>query len=527
MKSQLIIGPTVEHAREEILFEIVSGAPAEMIRKTAAKFEAWDDVLEKKTLETGTPEEIAEAYALLQDPTIYAYAFFKDPRHTQKRFKMYYYQDAIINDPHRRIIFAAANQIGKSIALCVKALTFAFHNPGKTVLMTSKTLPQSKDLLRQIKQFLQNSRLDYKYDVGDTETKTEIYFRHFVDEEVYDKELDKTFIQTRELPQSRIICVPATEAALGYAVDLALEDELFFYENGEYFHKQILQPRTYTTKGQIIVFSNPNGQQGIGWELWNDDDFHRYRFNFLDCPTNTQKEFDRLCKNLTREQIDSTLLAVFTSPEGGFLTLLERKNMQEVARSSMLPSVITKPIYVFFDWAKVKDRTVRIIASPNKSKNEEDWADEVYVYEMLEYPSGTSYTKIIDEDLKNLINDVGPQMVAMVGWDNTGVGRGLEDFTKRVEQLGIMAMPVEFSLENKSRIFTLFKLLAEQQRIKIPYVKECDKQLSMLRFQRSPRGHLKVHHENEKDRDDFPDALAGVCSLIIQPENPPISATII
>lgn len=526
MNSQLIIGSTIEHAREEILYKIVSGAPAEMIRKTAAKFEAWDVVLEKNTLEEGTPKEIAEAYALLQDPTIYAYAFFKDPKYPQKRFKMYYYQDAIINDTHKRVIFAAANQIGKSIALCIKALTFAFHNPGKTVLMTSKTLPQSKDLLRQIKQFLQNSRLDYKYDIGDSETKTEIYFRHFVEEEVYDEELGKTFTQTKELAQSRIICVPATEAALGYAVDLLLPDELPFYENGEYFFKQILQPRTYTTKGQIIVFGNPNGQQGIGWELWNDDDFHRYRFNFLDCPTNTQEEFDRLSKSLTREQIDSTLLAVFTSPEGGFLTLLERKNMQESERSSMLPSVITKPIYIFFDWAKVKDRTVRIIASPNKS-NSEDWADEVYVYEMLEYPAGTSYTEIIDEDLKNLINDVGPQLVAMVGWDNTGVGRGLEDFTKRVEQLGIMAMPVEFSLENKSRIYTLFKLLAEQQRIKLPYVKECDKQLSMLRFQRSPRGHLKVHHENEKDRDDFPDAIAGVCSLIIQPENPPISATII
>ena len=330
----------------------------------------------------------------------------------------------------------------------------------------------------------------------------------------------------KELAQSRIICVPATEAALGYAADKIGADELPFYENGEYFYKQILQPRTYTTKGQIKVYGNPNGQQGVGWELYNDENVVKYVFNFLDCPTNTQEEFDGLCTSLTREQIDSTLLAVFTSPEGGFLTLLERKNMQEAERSSMLPSVITKPIYVFFDWAKVKDRTVRIIASPNKS-NSEDWADEVYVYEMLEYPSGTSYTKIIDEDLKKLINDVGPQMVAMVGWDNTGVGRGLEDFTKRVEQLGIMAMPVEFSLENKSRIYTLFKLLAEQQRIKIPYVKECDKQLSMLRFERSPRGHLKVHHQNEKDRDDFPDALAGVCSLIIQPENPPISATII
>ena len=192
----------------------------------------------------------------------------------------------------------------------------------------------------------------------------------------------------------------------------------------------------------------------------------------------------------------------------------------------MLPSVLTQPIYIFFDWGKVNDRTVRIIGVPI-TKNVDDWADEAYVYEMVEYPSGTPYTQIIDEDLKKLIITVGPQNVAMVGWDNTGVGRGLEDFTKRVEQLGVMDMPVEFSLENKSRIYTLFKLLAEQGRIKIPYIKECDKQLSMLRFQRSPRGHLQVHHENENDRDDYPDAIAGFCSLIIQPANLPISATII
>ncbi len=504
---------------------LIDGVTEEMELATAKKFEQWDEVLKKNLLETGTPEQQAEVYAMLLDPTIYAYAFFKDPRDLKKRFKCYPYQDIILNDNHKRVYFDAANQIGKSIGLCLKALTYALFHPGKTVLMTSKTLPQAKDLLRQIKQFLQNSQLDYKYDIGDSETKTDIYFRHFKEEEVYDEKLDKTFTQMKELPQSRIICVPATEAALGYAVDLLLPDELPFYENGEYFYKQILQPRTYTTKGQIMVFGNPNGQQGIGWELWNDEEFHKYRFNFLDCPTNTQEEFDRLCKSLTREQIDSTLLAVFTSPEGGFLTLLERKDMQE-ERSSMLPSVLTKPIYIFFDWAKVKDRTVRVIASPINS-NSEDWADEVYIYEMLEYPSGTPYTKIIDEDLKKLIKDVGPQMVAMVGWDNTGVGRGLEDFTRRVEQLGIMAMPVEFSLENKSRIYTLFKLLAEQKRIKMPYIQECDKQLSMLRFERSPRGHLKVHHENEKDRDDFPDAIAGACSLIIQPENLPISAVII
>ena len=88
-------------------------------------------------------------------------------------------------------------------------------------------------------------------------------------------------------------------------------------------------------------------------------------------------------------------------------------------------------------------------------------------------------------------------------------------------------MPVEFSLQNKSRIYTLFKFLAEQRRIKMPYVVECDKQLSMLRFNKTSRGLLQVHHESEKDRDDFPDSLAILTSLIIQPENPPVTCEII
>ncbi len=504
---------------------IISGITKEMEKKTNLKFKKWDEVISKNLLEKGNDEQKKEVYMMLKDPTIYAYAFFKNPRDLSKRFRAYPYQDIVMNDKSIRVFFVAANQIGKSEALCVENLHFALMNPGVTVVLTSKTFPQSKDLLRKIKSLLQYSSLDYKYDIGDTETKTEIYFRHFENVEVYNKKLDKTFYEKKELPQSRIICVPATEAALGYAADKVGADELPFYDDGEHFYKQILVPRTYTTKGQIKVYGNPNGQQGIGWELYNDKGTKKFIFNFLDCPTNTKKEFEDNCQNSTREQIDSTMLAVFTSPEGGFLTLGERKEMQE-ERSSIIPSIITQPIYIFFDWAKSRDRTVRIIATPKKV-NSEDWADEVYIHEMKEYPQGTKYTDIIDVDLKKLVKDVGPSMIAMVGWDNTGVGRGLEDFTKRVEQLGIQAMPVEFSLENKSRIYTLFKLLAEQRRIKIPYVKECDKQLSMLRFRRSSRGHLQVHHESERDRDDFPDAIAGVCSLIIQPENPPISVVII
>jgi hypothetical protein len=49
----------------------------------------------------------------------------------------------------------------------------------------------------------------------------------------------------------------------------------------------------------------------------------------------------------------------------------------------------------------------------------------------------------------------------------------------------------------------------------------------MLRFTKSSRGSLQVHHESERDRDDFPDAIAGLCSLMIAPDSPPISCTLI
>lgn len=503
---------------------IADGVTDEMRKATQAKFDAWDKVVRDNVLETGTEQEKRKVYLMLRDPTIYTYAFFKDPTKPTEPFRLYPYQDMILNDNHDRVYFDAANQIGKSAALCIKAITYALMHPGATILMTSKTLPQSKDLLRAIKAILINSTIDFKYDIGDTESKTEIYFKHFEEVEVYDEKLEKTFYQTKELPQSRIICVPATEAALGYAVNLGLADELPFYENGEYFYKQILQPRTYATKGQLIVFGNPNGQQGIGWELYNDSRFHCYRFNFLDCPKNTQAEFDEYCKSLTREEIDSTLLAIFTSPEGGFFTLQERKNMQE-ERMSMLPLTITTPWYIFFDWGKMHDRTVRAIGIPVK-QGEHEWSDKVHIYELKEYPHGTSYTSIVEE-LRDLINQHGAKNIAMVGWDNTGVGSGIEDFIKRVEQLGIPANPVGFDLENKSRIYTLFKLLAEQGRVKIPRIGECDKQLSMLRFKKSAKGYLQVHHESEKDRDDYPDAIVGLCSLIVQPENLPISVTIV
>lgn len=471
---------------------------------TFDKFTHWDTIVSENWFED--PAKQDSAYSVLSDPTYYSYAFFRDKRN--RPVSLYPYQDMILNDTHRFILFVASNQIGKSFSLCVKSVTFALHNPGKTVLMISRTFPQSKDLLRQIRSLLQSSNLDYKFLVGDSENKTEIYFKHFDDD-------------GKELPQSRIICVPATEAALGYAADLLLLDELAFYDNGREFYYQIALPRTYETKGQVIVFSNPNGQQGILWEMYNDPSFHVYQFNFLEKPENTIEEYEDLRKKLPREKFDSTVNAEFTSPMGGFLTYAERKSIQ-FERDNFLPSVLTQPVSIFFDFAKSKDRTVRIIGQLTGPADRQ----EVFVHEMKEYPHGTPYDEII-EDLGNLIKQIGADKIGIVGWDNTGVGRGIEDFINKIVLLGVNCTPVEFSLENKSAMYSMFKLLVEQKRINIPYVEECDNQLSKLVFKTSSRGYLMIHHAQESDRDDYPDSIAGLCNLLIGPDTVPVTMEII
>lgn len=509
-----MLKPTVEHVTEQ------------MTLSTQEKFTLWDTVIVEDWL--GNPKKSDDALILLKDPTIYAYAFFRDAKGDP--FKVYPYQDIVMNDMNDRVIFAAANQIGKSVSLCLEATHFALQNPGTTTILVSQTFNQTKDRLRQIRIFLENSTLEYKYEIGDTDTKTEIYFKQFEDYLDIDEKTGEPVWKQRQLPDSRVLCLPATETVLSYSVHKLLLDELAFYEDGDYFYKQIAQPRTYATKGQIKVYSNPNGQQGIFWELWNNSRFSKYRFNFLDCPNNTQQEFDELCEGLTQEQIDSTLLATFTSPVGGFFSLQERKAMQE-DRPNQLPIIVQDPLYFFYDWGKINDPTVRICGSPDGVDPASPNLTGIRVHEMKPYPLGTSYNAII-EDLEQTIREVGFGRVVMVGWDNTGVGSGIEDFIVRIRDLGVQCMPVPFSLENKSRMYTIFKLLAERNLrgkpgIKIPYLPACDKQLASLTFTKTSREYFQIHHANEKDHDDFPDALAGLCILIVQPENPPVSITII
>lgn len=397
---------------------------------------------------------------------------------------------------------------GKSRTLIQKALHFALRNPATTTLLVSLTMLQSKDLVKQMKDMLKLSVVDYKSSMGEYETRTEIYFKHFDS-------------KNKELIESRIICAPLNGSALGFPVHMLLLDEIGFWENSEHMFEQVLLPRTYHTNGKVMAYSNPNGRQGVMWKLWNSPDFAKYRFNFFDCPVNNQEKYDKIARNMALPQIQSTMLAEFGDTEGAFLTADELKAIQEDRFNGLPPkAMVTQQLWISLDFAKKGDRTVRCTGIPTEQGG-------LYIFEIFEYPEGTSYDNVIG-DLLRIIDEYGGSNIAGVVYDQTGVGLGVEDFMKEVNMKGVRLLPVTFTLPRKSQFYTMFKILAEKQNkyqdqdwLRLPYTEQGNYQLSKLRFKVTTSGNLQVSHEKESDRDDIPDSLGILIYAVLDPEHIP------
>ncbi len=217
------------------------------------------------------------------------------------------------------------------------------------------------------------------------------------------------------------------------------------------------------------------------------------------------------------------MLARFSASEGSYFSIEEINRMQEERENLMVPApLVVEPFWIVYDFAKVQDRTVVMTGGPTPNQG-------VVAHSMYEYPQGTGYNVIID-DLKEIVETYGVDKIAGVAYDATGVGKGIEDFMKVVENMGVMLTPVDFTIKRKTEMATLLKLLVEKNLrepdktsgIKVPKDAEFHKQMNKLIFKRV-NGQLKVHHEKESDRDDYFDALMILCRVVMNLENVPVS----
>jgi len=439
--------------------------------------------------------------SLLNDLTLYAYTFFND--NLGNPFKLTAYQDAIAqcthdfteDNPNRYILFKAANQIGKSGFLCIKALYHVFHEENINIIIVSNNLRNSQFVLAQIKQLLNTSKFSdsWREDLGDTANTTIL-----------------TFVRDKGKILNRIICAPAGEGILGFPVHYLFLDELDFYENGIQFFWGKALPRTNKTKGQIICFSNPNPEisrsNSILYSLWSGDFFKRkFSFNFLDAPWNTQGGLDIARRNSPSYIFASTHMGEFSDEMGSFLSYQEVHDMlnKEWDNTTFYTN---QPVYISVDLGKMRDNTVICVGTLEEGHSD-DTLPNINVRYVNILPLKTTYKTVADELLR-LVDYYEEHCsgVAMVGYDATGQ-KTFGDFLGRLESY---ASPVDFSSKNsnKTKLCNDFKLMAEQRKLKVVYDSEIERQLSNVDFKlTASKKYQKVESKTESIHDDVFDSL--------------------
>lgn len=420
------------------------------------------------------------------DPTIFAYNFFTDD--SGKPLKMIVHQDLILNDKSQLRLLNLARGAGKSHIAAAEAIFESYWNDNYLVLIMSATKPQALEVIRKIKTFLNTSRFTTWKELfpkGKKESKAEIEIKN-----------------PGKRTYSRIISVPATDAARGYSPNLIICDELAFWEDPVIFPKVVLGMlnRIDGIKRRILALSTPNGKHGPFWECYNSPSWSIYDFDWRINPYNTEEKMQVLRDNMTNLQFKAEYEADFVSSQDSYFTEIEINNSKcpEAGAGWKYESNCV----VSVDFGKINDKCVidiGCILDFKKPKNEQI----IRLLDRRVKPLGTDYATVL-ADLRAINKEIKPITFML---DATGVGEGPSDILKAE---GIPVEPFKFSLFTKVTIMNNLKILMQNKRIQIPDEKELINQLEMFQYEASEKGGVAQPklHAPPGYHDDEVDALA-------------------
>lgn len=486
-----------------------------------AKFLAYDKL--KQVAETvPLTRQLAKQF---RDPTVWAYATLFDKQ--GNALKLTPYQDKFINDNHRFVHITASNQIGKTFAMCIKALHHAMHVPNASVLIISKSEQQAVMILDEIKWLMRRARLNYSEHIGDIENRTELH------------------LKGHDQSVSVIRCFPPTTSVLGFPATLIVCDEIAFWEKaGELspteYYDQVLEPRTNMTKswthefltlGQIVFISNPNGKKGIAWRSYSEDErFHCYMYCWLAYPANTLEEYQKAKKRLPAYRFASIYAAEYMSAEGGFIKFEQYQAFANYNVPMIIPPGST--IYLGGDFSgedvrsKSRDLNVLYGVVQVENKNSPMFPRIRLVYRK-EWQSGTKKS-IIYEEIRRLAG-LPEVTIGKFAYDKVGVGDKVKN--DLIDQGILSEYQIEsltYSLPNKSDVFINLQSIFELGMIEGVDIPKLREQIMGLEV-KQPEGstHLKIHHRTEGLHDDEPDALANACWAAKRLSSVPVSASFV
>jgi len=367
------------------------------------------------------------------------------------------YQARLLEDPAKRLVACMGRQSGKTTTIAIRAVHFALHNPGVTVLITSPSLRQSMIMFGRTAGFIFSSARLRAQVVR--HTRTIIRFSN----------------------GSEIIALPASENLLrGYTAHMIICDESAFMP--EQLITRVIFPMISTTDGYAIFLSTPWGRDHFFYRAFMDPRYSIHRVKSSECPLIRPEFLEEMRRNMTEQAYRMEYEAEFVEIASSFFP-------QDLIRGCVEPTLEFLPdleaevpegeYYGGVDFGKLEDYSVVAIL-----RREGDLLNLVYLYQ---FPVGTPYSSVIG----HLVRAEQRLRFRRMQVDQTGVG---EPVLEEIKAHGIAAEGLTFTTKTKEDLLSRLRIAMEQKRLKMPYNRRLCEEINEQQYAYSKSGHLQFSH---------------------------------
>lgn len=365
---------------------------------------------------------------LREDPCFFAEAILG--------FRVFPYQAELLRCRSKRIVACWARQTGKTTAIAVKVLHFAFTNAGTTTLIVSRGLRQSMIMFGVIEGFIKANAVLLGSVVRST----------------------RTMIQLSN--GSRIIalpCGPDGASLRGYTADLVVMDEAAFMP--EDVIASVIFPMLATTDGTAIMLSTPWGRDHIFYRSFKNPNYWSQHVRAEECPLISKEFLEEQRRDIGELRYKMEYEAEFVEGENSFFSqdLIRgcTEDYELISEGELkVEGKIAGNYYLGADFGKRVDYSVIVLL-----KAEEN--DVLRVVFLKEFALGTLYTDVI-----GYIRRLNQKFDIMQGYvDQSAIGESL------VEEIGEFAPQIEgivFTAKVKHDLMILLQTRMEQKRLILP-----------------------------------------------------------
>jgi len=396
-----------------------------------------------------TGDDIGQTrHKLRSDPVVFARAVLN--------LNLFPYQTELLQCWSKRIVACWARQTGKTTAIAVKVIHFAFTNSDTTTLIVSRGLRQSMIMFGVIERFI----LGHPVLRGSVVRST------------------RTLIQLSNGSQIIALpCGPDGAGLRGFTAHLVVMDEAAFMP--EDVVASVIFPMLATTNGTAIMLSTPWGRDHIFYRSFKNPSYWSQHVRAEQCPRITKEFLEEQRRDIGELRYKMEYEAEFVEDENSFFKqdlIRECTEDYDLIDESVLTSEekVGGSYFLGVDFGKRVDYSVVALLR-------EEGDDLFRLVFLKQFPLGTPYVNVV-----GFIERLNRKFDVVRGFcDQSAIGESL------VEEVRGFASQVEglvFTVRSKQDLLTLLQTRMEQRRLLLPLDRPLLSQINeqQYRFSRSP-----------------------------------------